>query len=220
MATARKSPNSALDGLFPEVGRTLKRLRRSQRLSLRELADRAGVSPSFLSQIELEQVSPTIKNLEKICRALETRLTDFLRPEPAIPEPIVVRHAEQESRVAMRWSKGALQQLLPSDAQNQFTALLLTLKPSGRTAKRADRISLKELGVVMRGRVLFQTDTTTIELKPGDSIYFDLIVPHEWRNKSRTTAEILLVNPHFFHLFEQDEENLRARKAGHRYYAQ
>jgi transcriptional regulator with XRE-family HTH domain len=204
---------------FSEVGRTLKRLRRAQRLSLRELAERAGVSPSFLSQIELEQVSPTVKSLEKICRALETRLSDFLRPEPAIPQPIVVRHAGQESRVAMRWSKGTLQHLLPADAQNQFTVLVLTLQPGGRTAKRADRISLKELGVVMRGRLLFQTDTTSIELKAGDSIYFDLIVPHEWKNKGRTRAEVLLVNPHFFHLFEQEEENLRARKSGHRHYA-
>ncbi|MBV8813534.1 MAG: helix-turn-helix transcriptional regulator [Verrucomicrobia bacterium] len=48
---------------------------------------KAACSPSFLSQIELDRASPTAKNLEKICRALDLTIADFLREDPMVNPP-------------------------------------------------------------------------------------------------------------------------------------
>ena|ERR1039457_6970213 len=45
------------------LGASLRRLREEQRVSLRALAERADISPSFLSQIENGQCSPSISAL-------------------------------------------------------------------------------------------------------------------------------------------------------------
>ncbi|HVS04161.1 MAG TPA: helix-turn-helix transcriptional regulator, partial [Thermoanaerobaculia bacterium] len=59
------------------IGETLQRLRLAQGLSLRTLAGRAGFSPSFLSQVENGQSSPSIASLDRLAQALGLRLVDF-----------------------------------------------------------------------------------------------------------------------------------------------
>ncbi|HLD42222.1 MAG TPA: helix-turn-helix transcriptional regulator, partial [archaeon] len=48
------------------LGSKLKKLREEAKLSLRDLCERIGLSASFLSQLELGQVSPSIASLENI----------------------------------------------------------------------------------------------------------------------------------------------------------
>jgi transcriptional regulator with XRE-family HTH domain len=72
-----------------DLGQKLKFYRRIRQMSLRDVAEKADCSPSFLSQIELERVSPTVKSLGKICCALGVTPADFLREETLIEGPMV-----------------------------------------------------------------------------------------------------------------------------------
>ena len=74
------------DGM--DLGQKLQFYRRIRRMSLRDVAEKADCSPSFLSQIELDRVSPTIKRLGKICRALGVTPADFLREESLIDQQL------------------------------------------------------------------------------------------------------------------------------------
>lgn len=59
------------------IGPTLKELRKSSNLTLKELALKSGFDGSYLSKIESGDRSPTIESLEKICRALGISLNTF-----------------------------------------------------------------------------------------------------------------------------------------------
>lgn len=68
-----------MDRVGKALGELLANKRRSSDLSQEELAFRASIHRTYLSQIERGVKSPTIKTLLKICEALDVRLSDIVR---------------------------------------------------------------------------------------------------------------------------------------------
>lgn len=60
-----------------QVARSVRRLRTSRNLSLRQLASRTGLSPSLIFQIEHAQTSPSLATITKLASALKTPVGDF-----------------------------------------------------------------------------------------------------------------------------------------------
>jgi len=63
-----------------EIGEKLRAVRQSRQMSLRELANKAEVSASMLSQIETGKVFPSVRSLYTIANALEVSV-DYFFPE-------------------------------------------------------------------------------------------------------------------------------------------
>ena len=63
----------------PVVGERVRALREAMDLSLRDLAERSGVSAPMLSQVERGETSPTLQVASRIARGLELRLSQLLR---------------------------------------------------------------------------------------------------------------------------------------------
>jgi transcriptional regulator with XRE-family HTH domain len=192
-----------------ELGQKLQFYRRIRRMSLRDVAEKADCSPSFLSQIELERVSPTVKSLGKICRALGVTPADFLREETLIEGPVVIPTNRDRCPVILEWKKAKLLHFLPAEASSPFTALLLRLEPGGSTPPRHAIHSLKELCIVLRGNLKCHIGQTAYPLSAGESIFFDLLTVHSWHNSGSDVGEVLLTSPNSFHLFEQVENDVR-----------
>ena len=70
---------AAADPTIVAVGPRVKALREAMDLSLRELAERSGVSAPMLSQVERGETSPTLQVASKIASGLELRLSQLLR---------------------------------------------------------------------------------------------------------------------------------------------
>src|SRR5947207_13911915 len=79
---------------IPPVGRRVRALREAEGLSLRDLADRSGVSAPMLSQVERGETSPTLAVAVRIAAGLELRLSQLLRLDEA-GAVTVVRAAER-----------------------------------------------------------------------------------------------------------------------------
>jgi transcriptional regulator with XRE-family HTH domain len=198
--------NSIVDNTF-DLGNRLRTLRLNKGLTLRALARRAGCSASFLSQIELNQGSPTVANLRKICRALRFPMSDVLREEPRLQEPQMVRISAATNPLAMNWRKAELRYVLSQAIPAQFTMLVLTLEPGAQIPPRSASRSINELAIVLNGEVEMRIGNRVFRLLTKQGIYFDLASRHEWKNIGSTSAEVLMVNSHAFHLFEQEEED-------------
>src|SRR5471030_1369837 len=76
------------------VGPRVRALREAMGLSLRDLAERSGVSAPMLSQVERGETSPTLQIASRIAHGLELRLSQLLRldEDGAVS---VVRRAER-----------------------------------------------------------------------------------------------------------------------------
>ena len=64
-----------------EVGEKIKKLREARRMSQNALANEAGVSPTYIYQLERGEKSPTIEYLDHICWGLGITLEEFFRTE-------------------------------------------------------------------------------------------------------------------------------------------
>ena len=64
----------------PSVGGRLRSLRLARRLTLRDIATRAGLSESFLSQLERGQTGATVQSLQRIAEALELAQEALAQP--------------------------------------------------------------------------------------------------------------------------------------------
>src|SRR3990170_8139342 len=61
------------------IGPRVKALREAGGLSLRDLAERSGVSAPMLSQVERGETSPTLQVAARIAAGLDLRLSQLLR---------------------------------------------------------------------------------------------------------------------------------------------
>src|ERR671916_307386 len=87
-----------MDPAVVAVGPRVKALREAEGLSLRDLAERSGVSAPMLSQVERGETSPTLQTAERIAAGLELRLSQLLRlDEDGVVS--VVRHGQRRARV-------------------------------------------------------------------------------------------------------------------------
>src|SRR5512144_924107 len=93
-ATHTKSPTDPAASAHGAVGSRVKNLREAMDLSLRDLAERSGVSAPMLSQVERGETSPTVSVAERIAGGLDLRLSQLLRLDEG-GAVVVVRRAER-----------------------------------------------------------------------------------------------------------------------------
>lgn len=69
------------------VGQRIKSLRQLKKMTLRELAQRVGISISFLSDIENGRSNPSLERLMEIAEALDTTVSYLLGEDAKTEEP-------------------------------------------------------------------------------------------------------------------------------------
>src|SRR5258707_10994109 len=76
-----------------DLGARIRALRLARGETLRALAGRAGVTESFLSQVERGVASPSIASVQRIARALDTSIAELFQERERVGE--LVRAAER-----------------------------------------------------------------------------------------------------------------------------
>ena len=71
-----------------KLGKRIRSLRVSEKISQEELAFKAGISTTYLGQIERAEKSPTVEMLEKISKALDISLYELFSFDESIPAAI------------------------------------------------------------------------------------------------------------------------------------
>jgi transcriptional regulator with XRE-family HTH domain len=180
----------------PEVlGARVRALREAMDLSLRELAERCGVSAPMLSQVERGETSPTLQVATRIAAGLELRLSQLLRldEDGAVT---VVRRAER--RKGPGHAGGHAYEILSPPLPGQRAELSRhTLAPGAATGGPDDppvhEPGSRETAVVESGSVALICDGRRFELAAGDCVTFDADLPHHFENPGNQEAVMLAV---------------------------
>jgi transcriptional regulator with XRE-family HTH domain len=175
------------------LGSRVRALREGMDLSLRDLAERSGVSPPMLSQVERGETSPTLAVAEKIAGGLELTLSQLLRLDEA-GHVVVVRAGEGRSRSRKGHRTEEFTPPLPGQRADVSRHLL---EPRAATGRAGDpplhEPGARETAVVLSGRVTLMIDGQGHELGEGDSVTFDADLPHHFENRSEAPASFLAV---------------------------
>jgi len=174
------------------VGKHVRQLRNQLDLSLRELASRAGFSPSLLSQLENGLVSPSIHSMEKIAAVLGVTLGAFFAGVDKGEGPLVTR-VNDRGHLTSAWSKAEIETLSTTSSPQPFEPLLITLHPGGQSSKHPVPHPKDEFALVLKGRVTLRLGPDEYRLGRGDSV---ILRPRElrlWTNAGKVDCCFLVV---------------------------
>ena len=177
----------------PFVGRRVRALREARGLSLRDLAERSGVSAPMLSQVERGDTSPTLSVAQKIAGGLELSLSQLLRLDEA-QHVVLVRRAERRTE---RRDGHRFEEVTPSLPGERASVSMHTLRAGARTGETHDRPihapGSRETVVAQAGRVALVIDGERYILAEGDAVTFDADLPHHFENGGRGEARFMAV---------------------------
>ncbi len=185
-------PRSRLTLKQRQVGDQVRSLRERARLTVRALAARTDFSPSFISQLENGQVSPSIHSMEKIANVLGTTLGGFFAAVGPGIGGLVLKRAERK-RIPSSWSNAELESLGRHSPQRQLDPILITLAQGGRSGKHPAVHRMEEFAMVLKGKVRLRLGPDEHLLAGGDSV---TLLPGElrlWMNAGRTPCQVLIV---------------------------
>jgi XRE family transcriptional regulator, regulator of sulfur utilization len=177
------------------IGPRVRALREAMDLSLRDLAERSGVSAPMLSQVERGETSPTLSIAGRIAAGLELRLSQLLRLDEAGSVTIV---RTPERRRGGSEAAGHAFEILTAPLPGQRAELSRhTLEPGARTGGAGDppihEPGSREIALVEQGRVVLDIDGERHELAAGDCATFDADLPHHFENPGPGEAALLAV---------------------------
>ncbi len=173
-----------------DVGERLRAIRGARRATLKTIADRAGVSESFLSQVERGKASASIASLRRIAGALGVSVADLFEPSGP-PRPRVLRRDE---RPALAFGILGRKLLLTPRPLTHLEVFVGELDAGGSTgAEPYAHGDSEELFVVLNGSVQLELGGDVLELDSGDSIDYRSSTPHRIVNTGEGRAEVMWI---------------------------
>jgi transcriptional regulator with XRE-family HTH domain len=177
-----------------DIGPRARALREAMDLSLRDLAERSGVSAPMLSQVERGETSPTLAVASRIAAGLELTLSQLLRLDEG-DGVTVVRSGE---RLEGGHADGHRYEVLTPPLPGQRAEVSLhTLLPGAATGGPGDppmhEAGSRETAIVLKGVARLVCEGIAHDLEQGDAVTFDADLPHHFENPGRREAQFMSV---------------------------
>jgi transcriptional regulator with XRE-family HTH domain len=171
------------------IAASLRRERRRSGLTLSEVARRAGIAKSTLSQLESGTGNPSIETLWAICVALDAPFSRLL--DPPQPQVRVIRASEGPTVTAAQANYQAT--LLAACAPGaRFDVYRIAAEPGHARASDPHMPGVVEHVVLSTGRALVGVAEEPVELNPGDYICYPADVPHVFQALDLGTQAVLV----------------------------
>jgi transcriptional regulator with XRE-family HTH domain len=179
------------------VGRKITELREALLLSPEQLAERSGADVETIKGIEAGEIVPSLAPLIKITRALGVRLGTLLDDDEQLG-PAVVRADEYQQSTRLKTLEthsdagGLIFNALAQDkASRHMEPFFITLEPAADTNHVLSAHEGEEWLYALEGPLEIEYGRDVYVLEPGDSIYYDSIVPHQVRAHNGQSAKFV-----------------------------
>lgn len=159
------------------LGEQLKKIRKEKKLTLKALSEGAGVSISFLSQVERGKSSVTLESLRKIAEVLEVNPSIFFA----------------ESERSLENVSFYYEDLAASFPNPEFHPILVTLEPGQSEGEPFSHIG-HEFVFVVKGSLTLQLGQEKMTLQSGQSHFYSSNQAHYWYNYTESPIQFLVVS--------------------------
>ncbi len=177
-----------------ELAQRIRAFRLERRLTLDDVASRAGLTPGWLSKVENFRITPSLPALAKIAEALGVSTADLVAGLDNKPALVVVRANERKvvERDRSRENTTVYEALAHKRPNRAMDPFLLTIPP-GVAREKPLAHDGEEFLMVQQGTIEFEFDDQSEVLRQGDAVYFDSSVPHRIINSYKRPAVVLCV---------------------------
>ncbi len=169
-----------------KLGAFLRAIRMERSATIKDVAEKAGISSSLLSQIERNRISPSLDTLLQILEVYGVSPEHFFKTYEINSKVEIIKGHERKLIVR----KGCKYQKLSGESQDRgnhsFNAFFLELDPGARRGDPVNGHLGRELGIVTAGQADLVYGDQTHTLAAGDSVSFFSEIPHVLINKEDT----------------------------------
>jgi transcriptional regulator with XRE-family HTH domain len=190
---SRPEVSESPESFAAHLSEKVKDLRAERRWSLDTLSSVSGVSRSMLSQIERNQVNPTLGVIFNIARAFGLQVGDLVGA-PEVSSSLNVIRAGDRLYHYRSDANCTIRTLSPLHLEKDVEFYEVRFKPNGRLQSAAHFTGTREFLTVQSGRVRVESGGESDELEPGDSVSYRADVAHCISNIGTGEAIIFLVD--------------------------
>lgn len=151
------------------LGNRLHKRRNEMQLTLRDLAAKTELTPSFLSQLERDLTNPSLSSLQRISDALGVPMLYFIE-DKANQFPVV--RAEARSKLDLDDARVSYELLIP-DLTGNVEVLLGVIQSDCQNVVRKLSVETEEVIFVLEGSLIVGLEDEEYVLNVGDSIRFN-----------------------------------------------
>lgn len=177
------------------LGKRIRKKRMEEKMSLKDLAEKIGLTQGFLSQVERGLTEPSITSLRRIAYALNVPIFYFLMDE-AKHNPVVRKNERQVLKFP---TSHLTYELLSPDLNRSIEMMKARLEPGATTSDEPLSHPGEENILVVEGKMKIQIGEEFFLLDQGDSIYYFSSVPHKiWSIGQEDLVFISAITPPAF----------------------
>ncbi|MCG8484542.1 MAG: XRE family transcriptional regulator [Clostridia bacterium] len=167
------------------LGNKIKQLRKERNITIKELAEMTDLSIGFISNLERNQNSPSVANLQLICQALDINIVEFFESTKA-PTAMVIRSDERDDILTEEGSPIKYELVVPD--YSELNGICIITEGNSQLSKNSWGHSTDEVGLITEGTMEIHINNDIHTLCQGDTIYIPKNTPHKYRNPSSETS--------------------------------
>ncbi len=153
------------------LGTLIRRYRKERKLTLKTVAEKAGVSEGFLSQVENSVSSPSVDKLMSICNAIGINAGDLLNKINKHEKLVIIRKSEWDE-FELPHTGFITRRFFAPENRSVIDSAILVLEPDKSIPVRKNIKNSQELLCVLKGSIELVHGEQSILLIEGDSIHF------------------------------------------------
>ncbi|HPS20287.1 MAG TPA: XRE family transcriptional regulator [Candidatus Omnitrophota bacterium] len=179
-----------------KIGNRLRDLRKQHEITLYELSEKSGVALATLSRIENNKMNGTIDSHNRICKALNISLSDLYQGVEDKEKTVEPLSRTLRTEHFSHSGKAVYELMVSKVTDKKIMPLMIRMAPGGHTQTEENKPGIEKFIYVLKSRLTANIGKETYMLSPGDSIYFDASLPHNFKNTSKTELEaICIISP-------------------------
>ena len=177
--------------LHSDIGSRLREVRVKNGMSQKELAGRVNLTPSFISQLENNQISPSLSSFLQICAALGVNPAHFI--VNSMPEPLAF-FFKRERVLSSPAPLDEGTKVCPIVNGEKISARIIILSPEMSLPRHLLSDRAPEFVYLMHGDISVSLKGRKERLHAGDSVYLKNTFPSQWKNEGGDDAELLVIS--------------------------
>ncbi len=178
-----------------DIGKTVNKIRKEKKITLKDLSEKTGLSTGYLSQFERGMTSIAIESLQNLSKALGVDMdTFFARPKSRQKDesPVIRSYDREIEKISSKF----IQYYLVKDVDKaQFLPRIYEVLPKNEESHAKTYVHEGvEFIYILEGILTLSYKNQIYEMYPEDSAYISSEVPHNWENNTSKKVKMLAIN--------------------------
>ena len=180
-----------MDDVIAGIGPKLRDLRQQKGLSLKQLAERSGVSAAAIHKIERSSMVPTIATLMRLASALNRSVGWFVAEDDLEDRQAVMIRAGYRRPVFTSKQGLTLEGISGPYGRFFMAGAIAEIEPDSTSGAAPMEHAGEELLYVLSGSLEFEVAEERFTLRRGDALHFRTDRPHSWRSAGDRPARVV-----------------------------